>query len=298
MPLPSTINDLSKTAGSNFPQGTDSPSSLDDTQRAHGSFIAQLRDGDHVTASTAKTTLVDADFFPMNDSAASNILKKITWVNIKAALKTYFDTIYAAAGAYATAGANNNITSLTALTAGGLPDNSVLTADIANAQVTPAKLSQPATLSAAVATTSGTAVDITGIPSWANEITIGINGVSTSGSNNLLLQLGATTIETSGYSGANLYMLAGSATQGSNHSTAFTLFLNLIAASVVQGVITLVRVSGNTWAFQSNLSRSGDAAANISSGVKTLAGALDRVRLTTVGATDTFDAGSYAVFYK
>jgi hypothetical protein len=40
----------------------------------------------------------------------------------------------------AASGANNDITSLTALTAGGLPDNSVLTADIANAQITAAKL--------------------------------------------------------------------------------------------------------------------------------------------------------------
>jgi hypothetical protein len=45
MPIPSLITDLSQTAASNYPQGSDSPSTLDDTQRAHGSFIAQLRDG-------------------------------------------------------------------------------------------------------------------------------------------------------------------------------------------------------------------------------------------------------------
>jgi len=44
MPLPTTIADLSTTAGSNFPAGSDAPSSLDDTQRAHASFIAKLRD--------------------------------------------------------------------------------------------------------------------------------------------------------------------------------------------------------------------------------------------------------------
>lgn len=45
-------------------------------------------------AATAKTTPVDADVMPLADSAASNVLKKVTWANIKATLKTYFDAIY------------------------------------------------------------------------------------------------------------------------------------------------------------------------------------------------------------
>jgi hypothetical protein len=46
MPTPTNINDLSLVAGSNYPAGTDSPAALDDVQRAHASFIAQLRDRD------------------------------------------------------------------------------------------------------------------------------------------------------------------------------------------------------------------------------------------------------------
>jgi hypothetical protein len=45
MPIPTLITDLSQTAGSNYPAGSDSPSVLDDVQRAHAGFIAQLRDG-------------------------------------------------------------------------------------------------------------------------------------------------------------------------------------------------------------------------------------------------------------
>lgn len=45
MPVPTSINDLSQTAGSNFPPGTEYPSSLNDVQQAHASFIALLRDG-------------------------------------------------------------------------------------------------------------------------------------------------------------------------------------------------------------------------------------------------------------
>ena len=60
MPVPSTITDLSQTAASNYPQGSDSPSTLDDVQRAHGSFIALLRDGNGlsnpVTLASAGTT--------------------------------------------------------------------------------------------------------------------------------------------------------------------------------------------------------------------------------------------------
>lgn len=46
MPAPTLITDLSQTAGSNQPVGSvDTPSTLDDVQRAHASFIAMLRDG-------------------------------------------------------------------------------------------------------------------------------------------------------------------------------------------------------------------------------------------------------------
>lgn len=42
---------------------------------------------------TEKTTPVDADMIWLMDSAASNILKKLSWLNLKATLKTYFDSL-------------------------------------------------------------------------------------------------------------------------------------------------------------------------------------------------------------
>ena len=44
MPAPTLITDLSTTAASNSPAGSETPSVLDDVQRAHAAFIAQLRD--------------------------------------------------------------------------------------------------------------------------------------------------------------------------------------------------------------------------------------------------------------
>lgn len=51
---------------------------------------------DQLNGASSKNTPVDADVLPISDSAAGNILKKVSWSNIKATLKTYFDTLYAA----------------------------------------------------------------------------------------------------------------------------------------------------------------------------------------------------------
>ena len=50
-----------------------------------------------IHAATSKTTPVDADELGIWDSVAS-ALKKLTWANLKATLKTYFDTLYSLAG--------------------------------------------------------------------------------------------------------------------------------------------------------------------------------------------------------
>lgn len=56
--------------------------------------------GSVINSLTAKTTPVDADFVPINDSAAGNASKKLSWANIKATLKTYFDAIYNSIAGY------------------------------------------------------------------------------------------------------------------------------------------------------------------------------------------------------
>ena len=78
-------------------------------------------------AATGKTTPVDADQLPLVDSAASNVLKKLTWANAKATLKTYFDTLYT----------NNTgtVTNVSALTLGTTGTN--LSSTVATGTTTP-----------------------------------------------------------------------------------------------------------------------------------------------------------------
>lgn len=47
-----------------------------------------------VNSADAKATPVDADVMPIADSAASWIVRKLSWANIKATLKSYFDNLY------------------------------------------------------------------------------------------------------------------------------------------------------------------------------------------------------------
>ena len=46
-----------------------------------------------INALTAKTTPVDADMFGLMDSAASNVLKKLSWANIKTALNSLYASL-------------------------------------------------------------------------------------------------------------------------------------------------------------------------------------------------------------
>jgi hypothetical protein len=78
MPLPTVITDLSQTAGSNYPAGSDSPNVVDNTLRAHASFIAMLRDGqqftDPVTLASAATADIGAQTSLMVDISGTTTI--------------------------------------------------------------------------------------------------------------------------------------------------------------------------------------------------------------------------------
>jgi len=151
----------------------------------------------------------------------------------------------------------------------------------------------PLTSGTAVATTSGTSIDFTSIPSWVKRITVMFSEVSTNGTSNLQVQVGNGSIVTTGYSGS----CASGATVAANVS-AFIFTVNIGAASTVSGVAVIQSLNGLTYC---QLGNSGGNAGNIvasSGGAVTLSSVLDRVRITTVNGTDTFDAGSINILYE
>jgi len=150
----------------------------------------------------------------------------------------------------------------------------------------------------AVASTSGTSIDFTGIPSWAKRVTVMFAGVSLSGASNILIQIGLTTPEVTGY-------LTGSggfaSTSGvSNYTTGFGIDIAGIppAAGSQYGTAIINLVSGTTYNIFGNFYRAATPAMVVLAGTKVTASIIDRVRITTVNGTDTFDAGSINILWE
>lgn len=175
--------------------------------------------------------------------------------------------------------------------------SSVSSDDLQAGAVTPDKLSQKLTLGTAQATTSGTSIDFTGIPSWVKRITISISGVSTNGTSNIQVQLGtAGGIETSSYLGA---AFSQTATNTAYTSGALLTGANA-AATIIHGsaTFTLLNSSINLWSIAGVIAQSNAAAVGFTAGSKSLSGVLDKLRLTTVNGTDVFDVGSVNILYE
>lgn len=182
------------------------------------------------------------------------------------------------------------------ITSDMITDANVLTQHIANQNVTPAKLSQPFTIGTLAASTSGTLIDFTGIPSCVKRITVMFNGVSTSGTSVPIVQIGPTAaVETTGYLGS--VQLNNVPTGFSN---GFMTSQSWAATVVAHGtvVIQLLDSSTNTWSASINIASSDSARSMTGAGTKALAGTLARLRITTVAGTDTFDAGSINILYE
>ena len=165
-----------------------------------------------------------------------------------------------------------------------------------SAVVTPVMLSQPLTRGTAQNTTSGTSIDFTGIPSWVKRVTVMFREVSTNGISRVIVQLGATTITTSGYGAAGSTSFGGSSIANIGSGQGFIIEA-ASAAELRNGLMIFTNISGNTWCGMSAFGNSGGAA-GFGGGFVSLSGTLDRLRITTVNGTDTFDTGSINILYE
>jgi hypothetical protein len=160
---------------------------------------------------------------------------------------------------------------------------------------------QRITQGTAVASTSGTSIDFTGLPAWVKKITVMFQNLSAAGVNSrLLIQLGDSGgIENTGYLSTGAYSNGGagsanSATTGyvlDNGGGQPSLFVTGTA------VITLLDSSTNLW-VATHMAELTVGYTMFGGGRKTLSGTLDRVRITSVNGTNTFDSGSINILYE
>ena len=151
----------------------------------------------------------------------------------------------------------------------------------------------------AVASTSGTSIDFTGIPSGVKRITVMLNGVSTNGSSVVQIQLGSNgSVETTGYvTMTGLIATTNNTTRGATYTSGFAMNHGGAAVDTWRGNFVFTLVSGSTWTGTGTIYNSNDAV-SMSAGTKTTSTTLDRVRITTVNGTDAFDAGSINILYE
>ena len=153
------------------------------------------------------------------------------------------------------------------------------------------------TAGTSVASTSGTSIDFTGIPSWAKRVTVMFNGVSTNGTSKLRVQLGSGSVETSGYLGSSSAIASASA-NSATFSSGFDLNDSEAAIALRRGIFTCTLLGSNLWVLSGTLSVQDTGYTSLTNGTKTTSSTLDRVRITTVNGTDTFDAGSINILYE
>ena len=149
----------------------------------------------------------------------------------------------------------------------------------------------------AVATSTGTAIDFTGIPSGVKRISVIFQAMSVNTSADYLIQIGSTTFSTTGYNSISNETNQANATSGVS-STAGFAFKGGNAGESISGIMTIANISSNTW-VSSHTGRKSTTNASFGAGDGTTSGVLDRVRIATT-TLSTFDnaSGTINILYE
>ena len=149
----------------------------------------------------------------------------------------------------------------------------------------------------AQASTSGTFFDFSSIPDGVRKITVILDGVSTSGTSPLIVQLGDSGgLETIGYvsSAGNISTSTASVTSS---TVGFVVAVISAGSNETSGTATIVNISSNSWVCSGTSSQSATGVSYFA-GDKSLSAVLNQLRVTTVNGTDTFDAGLINILYE
>lgn len=149
----------------------------------------------------------------------------------------------------------------------------------------------------AVASTSGTSIDFTSIPSWVKRITVMFNGVGTNGTSPYLIQIGSGSIASSGYSSGGSRLGSGSGFPATS-TAGFNINSVASGGGKTGSMVIKLQNSSNGYVCDGVLFAPSESNAYMSAGIVSLSGAVDRVRITTVNGTDTFNAGSINILYE
>jgi hypothetical protein len=153
------------------------------------------------------------------------------------------------------------------------------------------------TAATAQASTSGTSIDFTGIPSWVRRVTVAFSEVSTNGLSIVQIQLGAGSVQTSGYRGSVDTTATTVGCQNISTGLGLERTGGAGATNSRNGFATFVLLGSNIWAGTALIGYL-QPQISLAACTVTLGGTLDRVRITTVNGTDTFDAGSINILYE
>lgn len=292
MAVNSTLTGLSQTAASNGPDGsTDAPSTLDDAIRNALAFIAQLRDAAHVyVGSIAGTNTVTGSISTTPTSYTTGQVYGWIVANTNTgAVTVNFNSI----------GAKSLTKRGTSPLVGGeLLAGACVTAMYDGTQFQ--LLSASRLASGTAISPSSTTADFTDIPSWAKRITLILSGISTNGTSPPMVQIGDSGgIEATGYAGAATIIQNGTLPTSTAFSTGFGVTGSVSGGNTLHGtvVLTLVDAATNLW-VATVCGGYGAAQTFNGGGLKALSSTLDRIRLTTVGGSDVFDAGSINILYE
>ena len=175
--------------------------------------------------------------------------------------------------------------------------------DGATQTLTNKTLSSPLVMGASVitsgtaqASTSGTSIDFTGLPSWVKRVTVMFSNVSTNGTSEKLIQLihSSGTVVTSGYRSAAARLNDTGLVEVTSTAGFFLPATN--ATDDLYGSYVFTNLSGNIWTGVGSTTYTFGLVT--SCGGVTIASTLTGIRITTVGGTDTFDAGSINILYE